>query len=1259
MAYLQTAGKTAPRLAEDIQLYDAVYPPGNGRNLLSQVPPVYPERYHGPLEYISPDACRHNYVTKTDQTHLAQADQPRRLGMSKVSAICSKCRRHLQVVVNYTNGMGASGNGPAGHVHHFVYKSGRQRGPWTTEEVMGTGQTAETFHYQCLHYSCSAVVSLRIMSPLLNAEFTQLLTNPDIIKRRADEAFKSQPERLEGVAAPLPITVLDNLRLYLTNALRHSDRSKPITQINKRFMVSFGIKGEPCRELLEFLGFSRNEKDAAWNPPPVDAKAALPYQDAFCIFLDDAIHELVCLINQRPASERRVIQPTPLPPSAKDDILNALEASDYPKSKRAHEFEMASAPFYEDLGAVEDMSAAMIVDAYQHQVQADPSRAPRYLNCLKAIGTLRGGEDWEIIDQAVQFAYSEGRYTDDDVVEAYRYFGHRYDDPDLTEEAILGKFYAFLGSTNQETEVRRQLWIIAQHLGSERIKAASEDRVSTVEQAHVFLGVDDKTQDDFVITMYTAKVNDNPPCKDLADKAVQLIAESRKSDGLSHFIKTGETVAGDMDSGDAYRMLQIPDRTADEDAVMAAYTICVDENPGQAEVYGRALRIIAREMDSTLLKSMAGITTETEQNLSEWPVGLQNIGNTCYLNSLLQFYFSIKPYRELVLNIEKYQMDTANEASMTGKKVGSRRVSGKEIERSLRFLTELRILFRDMISSHKSYVTPSQELARLTLISPGNEAAIRRRSTIGASRTHGLGDINGAPVLGPLGPAQPIAEDQKEQQTPSVATDNVAISDAGSEATLVSENNGKGMAAPPMDAEPISEGYVSISPTQTEPPARPPPVPPRPAPEIDPKKQLIEEVEIGAQQDVTEVINNVLFQSQCAIKPREVASDGEQVDQVKDMFYGQTRSYITTSGGTRSKDERWCDIKVNVALGPRDIYDAIDGAFDVQKISVENAEAEQYGSITRIPPILQIQVQRVQFDPVKKTSYKSTNHLQLFETIYMDRYMEHTSRPDLLEARRQCWEWKKSLSSIEARQAELLRKQDNDGLDIAALFRDAKAVLDDSNLDDDGTKQEDSTMIEAVEPSTKSSSDPDNLEIDAQLAEELHQISQDVETEYQALEQQISATKALIAGKFASSQNVPYHLYAVFVHRGSVSFGHYWIYIKDFQKNIWRKYNDEYVTEVQNLDEIFGNKDDTNPPTPYFLVYIHGSKIDLLVDPVCRDIVEDQQVETSANDPYAMEGILTPNPIEHAHRDFVNDQQAPSAPAATQQSQDANMKDPW
>jgi ubiquitin carboxyl-terminal hydrolase 25/28 len=33
-----------------------------------------------------------------------------------------------------------------------------------------------------------------------------------------------------------------------------------------------------------------------------------------------------------------------------------------------------------------------------------------------------------------------------------------------------------------------------------------EIEVSNAEQAQVFLGVDDKTADDFIITMYTAKV---------------------------------------------------------------------------------------------------------------------------------------------------------------------------------------------------------------------------------------------------------------------------------------------------------------------------------------------------------------------------------------------------------------------------------------------------------------------------------------------------------------------------------------------------------------------------------------------------------------------------------------------------------------------------------------------------------------------------------------------------------------------------------
>lgn len=126
--------------------------------------------------------------------------------------------------------------------------------------------------------------------------------------------------------------------------------------------------------------------------------------------------------------------------------------------------------------------------------------------------------------------------------------------------------------------------------------------------------------------------------------------------------------------------------------------------------------------------------------------------------------------------------------------------------------------------------------------------------------------------------------------------------------------------------------------------------------------------------------------------------------------------------GIRSKNEFWSDIKVDVATGSRDIYSAIDGAFDRQKVHVDGAEAEQYGAISKIPPVLQIQVQRVQFDQVKKSSFKSTHHLELKETIYMDRYMDVPEHDNmgLYKRRREKWAWNDELNGLKVRREELL-----------------------------------------------------------------------------------------------------------------------------------------------------------------------------------------------------------------------------------------------
>jgi ubiquitin carboxyl-terminal hydrolase 25/28 len=121
------------------------------------------------------------------------------------------------------------------------------------------------------------------------------------------------------------------------------------------------------------------------------------------------------------------------------------------------------------------MSSTLVVEAYNRQISVDSQRAPFYLQCLKTIASLRDGPEREVIDQAVMLAYSEGRYTEEDVVKAYKYFGLSHQDPNLTEDSIIGKFYAFLSATTHEAETRKQLWIIGDSRRSERIKAAAEE----------------------------------------------------------------------------------------------------------------------------------------------------------------------------------------------------------------------------------------------------------------------------------------------------------------------------------------------------------------------------------------------------------------------------------------------------------------------------------------------------------------------------------------------------------------------------------------------------------------------------------------------------------------------------------------------------------------------------------------------------------------------------------------------------------------
>ncbi len=204
--------------------------------------------------------------------------------------------------------------------------------------------------------------------------------------------------------------------------------------------------------------------------------------------------------------------------------------------------------------------------------------------------------------------------------------------------------------------------------------------MNTYEQALLFLGADASVSDDQITALFGAKVGDNKTLEAQAKNAVRLIADHRKSAILRNWIDSGFTGDLQMSATDGFQALQIENRTVEDEMIITAYDVIVSDNPGNAEYYTKALEAIAKDRDSSYLRShLQHAAPQPAHGTSEEPVGLDNIGNTCYLNSLLQFLFTMLELRQVVLNFSHYKMEV-NETNMVHKKVGQRKVTNREVQ---------------------------------------------------------------------------------------------------------------------------------------------------------------------------------------------------------------------------------------------------------------------------------------------------------------------------------------------------------------------------------------------------------------------------------------------------------------------------------------------------------------------------------------------------------------------------------------------------
>jgi ubiquitin carboxyl-terminal hydrolase 25 len=332
---------------------------------------------------------------------------------------------------------------------------------------------------------------------------------------------------------------------------------------------------------------------------------------------------------------------------------------------------------------VYDFSDTLLTFAFDRQRDCDPQNTPYYFDCISEIAAQRKSSEDLILK--LTLLKSEGFYSKRDVLDALRHFRFEANINSLQyldEQHVKGTYMNYIEATAVHThaESREKLRVIAKAMNSKMLEDVAASEVETYEQALEFLGGDATTPDDtFADVLFTVKTADSPNNTELARKAISVIAEQRNSTYLREWLLSGTATATTIDFEEACRVLQITDRSNIDlenlDIQINSYML---DDPNREAEFRRAADVIKAHLAS----ESPSKPQEPARNPAEWPVGLGNLGATCYLNSLLQFFFTVKPFRDMLLHFDEgFRMEN-NTENIKLKKVGGRQVTAKEVDRS-------------------------------------------------------------------------------------------------------------------------------------------------------------------------------------------------------------------------------------------------------------------------------------------------------------------------------------------------------------------------------------------------------------------------------------------------------------------------------------------------------------------------------------------------------------------------------------------------
>ena len=569
------------------------------------------------------------------------------------------------------------------------------------------------------------------------------------------------------------------------------------------------------------------------------------------------------------------------------------------------------------------------------------------------------------------------------------------------------------------------------------------------------------------------------------------------------------------------------------------------------------------EADNPYERKRKSVAGRGEDGTEMWlPVGLKNVGNTCYFNSLLQTYFMIPAFRQGVFNILGRDI-SCNESE-----------SGDSMEGVLAKTEGEIIAGSDQSDANKEnqpagvHEINGELKGKMGNGDVGNALLKRKRASIACLRelqkVFGFLSLSNRKYIDPSDLINSLfCEDvSKEKKTNSITIGNQQ--DVGEFNSLFleyieegvkgwEESSGTERSMEEADVSSPTRGWVVVKKPEAH----------------------------GSMQLSSPVCSSPSLQEDLSSSKSDAGA--EKSNPVQNLFYGTmvVRTEAKEKDGSavlNTVKEKFTSLILDVN-NYSELHESLDNY--VERSEIENYEtplkhktdAWKEVWFETFPPVLTFQLQRAFFDKATQKAEKIHNRFHFAKKIFVDRYMN--SNMDLA----------KEIRKANAEHRRIL-VEEREKYEKHVNFKGSKISLKDSI--ENSVEYLKNCRLNAYPHPNDCPNICSDAEIKSGLAL-LQKVYGSVSDRMKKISEGIEAREQAIACSFDKQElkKMPYNLHAVLVHEGQTTGGHYWAFIFDRPSGSWRKYNDVNVTEVSEetvWNESFGG---SGYASAYCLIYIN------------------------------------------------------------------------